>query len=411
MSTGQETGGQPSAPVPPAETDTATATGPATSRLQTDVQSGTVVIACPSCAGQQTYTPEPTTAAGPSGGTGADAQVGAGRLVCGQCGTERIVEFGGLVATRPLDPALAAQPAADARTGEELDKQLLCPNCGGQVAFVGTLATAACPFCGAQVQQSDIRNAPGRIAIDGIIPLRIPPAQAEAAIETWVKRQPLGSRSYYKPENRGPLQTVYLPYVLVNADIVTEYEGKCAREVYETVVGTRYSEWEPVAGTVKARLYDTVVPADSSAAMFRPESAKSTLATEFADAVPFQPELLAGALCRTPDRNLNQILDIVRRDAEWLGNFEVAKQVGASETRFDRRETSLHDATYRQILLPVHSTTIMCDGKPHHIWVHGVSGKIEGDEAPSRKAVSVGIPVVLVLLIAALFIGSALFGW
>lgn len=112
-----------------------------------------------------------------------------------------------------------------------LDRRLECPNCGASVALTGTRAAATCPCWASAIQQDDIRAAPGRAPIDGIVALAVHPRQAQDVIERWVRSRWLRPGSFYLRKSRGPLVTMYLPYLAVNAETETRYAGDRATDI------------------------------------------------------------------------------------------------------------------------------------------------------------------------------------
>lgn len=361
--------------------------------LRTDAASGTVAVACASCGGGLVYAPE--VAVAPE-----NAAPGTGLLHCAQCGAEEKVETGGEIAARPVEAALALEQTTQASARDGLDKQVTCPKCGGGFGFTDTLATTTCRFCGAGLQRSDIRDAPGRPAIDGIVPLAVHPDCAEREINVWMKREWKAPGMGVQKASRGPLSTVYLPYFVFDADVAVTYRGERAEnESTDRETGTTtYSRWRPIDGTTEMRLSDIVTVADGSAPA-QPKWLDFYAAKELHAAVPFQPELLAGALCRLPDRNLAEGLAAARPHLDEAARAEVGRKVGGFDQRYDQFETSCSNQTYRQILFPFHTVAITVPGRPpKHVWVNGVNGHVVGDKDPRIDWFYVG-GITLIMLV------------
>lgn len=366
-----------------------------TNALRTDTASGTVAVACSSCGGGLVYAPE--VAVAPK-----LAAPGTGLLHCAQCGAQEKVETGGEIVARPVEAALALEQAAQASSRGGLDKQVTCPKCGGGFGFTDTLATTTCRFCGAGLQRSDIRDAPGRPAIDGIVPLAVHPDCAAARMDSWLKSEWTKSDFAVQRATRGPISTVYLPYFTFDVDATVTYQGERAESssTDKETNTTTYSGWRPIDGTAEVRLNDIATVADGTAPS-RPEWLDRYAATEMHAAVPFQPKLLAGALCRLPDRNLAEGLAAARPRLYEAARDAVGLKVGGYEQRYDQFQTSYRNETYRQILFPFHTAAITVPGRPpKHVWVNGVNGEVRGDKDPRVDWIYVVTFVLIGLVVA-----------
>ncbi|WP_156869763.1 hypothetical protein [Sporichthya polymorpha] len=374
----------------PTATATPTETAPPESPEPPPLPGAAARLECPSCGGAVQFTPRTTS------------------VTCLSCsGLFPIPDGGDVGEEHDLRTALADPRAAEGgdtnspTPARELDRELVCPNCHGAVAFVGTLTATRCPFCARPVTREDIHTSPDRFPVDGIVPFGLDIAGAERDVRAWMSKRKWAPRAFKKYASLGSFAGVYLPFFTFDAYTVTKWTGRRGTNETRTVYrdGKRetehYIDWTSVSGTLELQLDDVPVAAESSVNRDRMHDLEPWPSE---NAIGFRPEYLAGYTARRYDRSL-QACQVEARDRmnERIDTV-IKRQIGGDHQEIDSKETKWRNETFRHLLLPVYLLTVTYRSKPYQVAVNGVTGEVHGKRPYSwAKIGSVVLAVVLAL--------------
>jgi hypothetical protein len=323
-----------------------------------------------------------------------------GGLLCPSCGNTKPVERDPNKPTeRDLEAALSAPPPAV--TGPSTpEKELVCPNCNGHIGLVGTLTATRCPFCATPVQRSDVRAAPNRLPVDGVVPFGLDQKQAQELVEGWISQRWFAPNAFKKYSSTGSFNPIYVPFFTFDAQTLTDYAGE--RGVTHTrTVGSgqnqrteTYTVWHYVEGTVDLPFDDVAVEATTS---LEPERMAKLQPWPTQDAVTFKGEYLAGAVSRAYDLDLPQCYGQARQrmDAEIAG--AVRSDIGGDQQRIHRLDTSWSQQTFRHLLLPLFLLVVTFRQKPFQVYVNGVTGEVHGQRPYSWVKITFAVLAGLIV--------------
>jgi hypothetical protein len=325
-------------------------------------------------------------------------------MKCPSCGKEQPIDSTG---EKPAERDLLAtlddlrKPAEDQAVLAAPTKELVCPNCNGHIGFVGTLTATRCPFCATPVQRSDIKDAPNRLPVDGVVPFGIDTKAAEGKVKDWIGGRWFAPNDFKKYSKAGSFSGVYLPFFTFDAQTHTEYEGERG-DNYTVVVGSGDNQrtetrirWYHVRGAVDVPFDDVAIGAESS---LEPERLRDLEPWPTQAAVAFRAEYLAGSLSRSYEKNL----DVCHGEAVSRMNEEIANairsDIGGDHQRIHRADTSWARQTYRHLLLPIFLLVVMFQAKPYQVFVNGVSGEVHGQRPYSWIKITFAVIAALIVV-------------
>lgn len=346
----------------------------------------TVHFACVSCGGQLVFNP-------PTAG-----------MKCPSCGNEQPINGSpDLPGERDLLATLEdlSKPAAAQTVNAAPTKELVCPNCNGHIGFVGTLTATRCPFCATPVQRSDIKDAPNRLPVDGVVPFGIDTPSAEGKVKEWIGGRWFAPNDFKKYSKAGSFSGVYLPFFTFDAQTYTDYEGERG-DNYTVTVGSGQNQrtetrirWHHVRGAVDVPFDDVAIGAESS---LEPDRLRDLEPWPTQAAVGFRAEYLAGSLSRSYEKNL----DVCHDEAVSRMNDDIAHairgDIGGDHQRIHRADTSWSKQTYRHLLLPIFLLVVMFQAKPYQVFVNGVSGEVHGQRPYSWIKITLAVIAALIVV-------------
>lgn len=333
------------------------------------------------------------------------------KLKCPHCGnTHELVENTGQVSEKDLREAVAlvqrhrAQHAA--QSFADVDKEIVCQNCGGHTTFSGSLTAEKCPYCATPIQLDDVHDAPDRLPVDGVLPFSIDDQQAKELIEKWISKRWFAPSEFKTYSRTGSFTSVYTAYFTYDADTLTSYRGRRG-DNYTVTVGSGDNQrtetrtnWRRVSGQVKNSFDDVTVFANEG--FDRNRIAKlEPWPTETAK--PYSAEYSAGHLCRTYDHDVEECLPEATSQMESVIRDTIRRDIGGDQQDITSMNVTWFRMTYKHLLLPIWLLTVIYENRPFQVYINGVTGEVHGARPYSKVKIitAVVVAVLVIALIAA----------
>lgn len=327
-------------------------------------------------------------------------------LACPHCGNrQEIVDAPDHeVAERDLQATLAelrsgaARRAASPVAGE---KEVVCQSCGGHTTFTGTLTSTRCPYCATPIQRDDVYDAPSRVAVDGVVPFAVDERAAREHIDRWINSRWFAPDEFKKYNRTGSFTSVYMSYYTYDAETTTRYSGRRG-DNYTVTVGSgenRRTEvrirWRHRSGRVHNSFDDIAVCANTGLDR-RHVAALEPWPT--AQARPFSPQYVAGHLCRTYDREVDDCFGEAESRMEREIRRTVERDIGGDHQQIQRMDTRYDRLSFTYLLLPIWLLTVVYAGRPFQVMINGVTGEVHGQRPWSRAKIAAAVVAALVVL-------------
>ncbi len=282
------------------------------------------------------------------------------------------------------------------------EKEIVCQSCGGHTTFTGSLTADRCPYCATPIQRDDVHNAPERLPVDAVVPFQVDAKQAKTLIESWIDSRWFAPSEFKTYNRTGSFSSVYMAYFTYDAETDTEYTGERGinRQVQvgsgdDTRWETR-TDWYHVSGDVHNSFDDITVFANDD---FDAKRIAKLEPWPTKEAKPYSPEFVAGHLCRTYDRGMDECLSDAKRTMESEITSTVRRDIGGDQQRVHQVRTDWRTLTYKHILLPIWLLTVIYQERPFQVFINGVTGEVQGQRPFSRVKLALAIAAGVVLLI------------
>jgi predicted RNA-binding Zn-ribbon protein involved in translation (DUF1610 family) len=268
------------------------------------------------------------------------------------------------------------------KADEEGTKEVRCESCGGNVMFVGTLTSTACPYCGSPIQRENVHAATHRIPVDGVLPFQIERERAHKLLREWVDSRWFAPNKFRQQGVEGNFNGVYVPYWTFDSLTFNAYQGERG-DAYYVTVGTgknrrteRRVRWSPASGRFQRFFDDVTVHAA------RGLNHKLLLALEpwpFGKMIPFTQQALAGFLARTYDIPLPDGFTGARERIDAEIHSDVRSRIGGDEQRIWSIKSRYDAVTFKHLLLPVWMLAYRFHEKPYRVYVNAGTGEVQGE--------------------------------
>lgn len=331
-------------------------------------------------------------------------------LVCPHCGNQQeIPEVDEVAEEQSFREAVAAlrsglEDRAQPQAGQE--KEVVCQNCGGHTTFDGSLTATRCPYCATPIQRDDVHQAPQRLAVDGIVPFRVDEPTAQQAIGKWVKSRWFAPNEFKKYGRSGSFASVYMAFFTYDAETSTKYQGRRG-DKYTVGTGDKKRtkiRWRNVSGKVRNSFDDIVVHANDGLDKGH-VSALEPWPTQ--QALPYSPEYVAGHLCRTYDRDVEQCFDEAKEVIADEVTKTIKRDIGGDRQKITKRKMSYNRLTYKHLLLPLWLLTVFFQGQAFQVMINGVTGEVRGARPWSKVKIGLAVAALVILLVVAFVVYSA----
>lgn len=351
------------------------------------------VFPCPACGGDLVFS------------------IGAQRLKCPHCGTERDLS---------LDPEARIEEQDLLATLAKLEQgratvipnaaEIQCQACAATVEFTGTLTSSECAFCGTPIQREDIHRAVERLAVDGVLAFRIDHDHAAVQLRRWVASRWFAPNEFKRRGVSGRFSGVYLPFWTFDSMTATTWTGQRG-DAYYVYVGTgknrrreRRVNWTRVAGSFQSFFDDVVIHAANALPAGLVPALEPWPLQELR---PFSEELLAGFQARTYDRTLQEGFADGKVRIEAALRTEVRSRIGGDEQRIDSMDVRYDALTYKHILLPLWLLTYRYGDKPFHVAVNATTGEVVGERPWSWIKITLAVLALMVVVLVVFALGES----
>src|SRR5690606_11679600 len=146
----------------------------------------------------------------------------------------------------------------------------------------------------------------------GVVPFAIDQKRAKELIGTWIKKRWFAPNEFKAYGRTGSFASIYGAYFTYDADTTTRYRGERGDD-YQVTVGTgdnkrteTRTRWSRVSGQVDNSFDDVTVLANTG---FERKRLDKLEPWPTAEAKPYSAQYVAGHLCRTYDRDVEECLD------------------------------------------------------------------------------------------------------
>ncbi len=360
-------------------------------------QQGVDVRPCPNCGGNFVF------------------DIGAQMLKCPHCGSQEEIVH---AADASVDENALDRYAIKALSGKgmghtEGEKEVVCQNCGGHTTFIGSTTATRCPYCATPLQRSDIHDAPDRLNVDGVLPFALDEKVAEDLLEKWVNKRWFAPTEFKKYSTAGSFSSVYAAYFTYDAEAMTDYLGQRGTTRTRTVGSgdnkrtVSETSWRRVSGRVHNSFDDMTILANTG---FESRFVNELEPWPTKGLQPYQPDYIAGHLCRTYDNDVTQCFNEAKVRMAGEIDSTIRRDIGGDQQKIDRKNTSLSAVTYKHVLLPIWLLTVLYNGQPWQVFMNGVTGEVHGQRPWSKVKIGFAIAAVVLLIAIILIIRSVASG-
>lgn len=294
---------------------------------------------CPNCGARMAFAP------------------GGGALLCAFCGARSPVPVAQNAAADERDLFLA-MATAQGHARPSAQQVVACGGCGASFIVPPETISLVCPFCGSAqaVRQRKTREL---VPPNGVIPFAVPPEEARAQLERWLRSEGLGACAVE------PLAGFYLPVWAFRVGGEVEWVGEARGKGWTK---RHLSGRAPVVQSVLVPAARDLPPALADVVDdFEPDSA-----------VPYDPRYLADWPAETYEITVSDASLEARRKALARLRQHVAA-VPAEDVRPDTitlRSIGLSVESFRLLLVPVWMARFTRDGERFAAVVNGQTGEV-----------------------------------
>ena len=287
---------------------------------------------------------------------------------------------------------------------------LQCQNCGATTETKDIAGT--CQFCSGTLIA--LGHPEGLMRPEGVVPFGVDKRGAQDAFGKWVTSRWFAPTALKKVNSTEGLAGTYVPHWTYDAQTETDYRGQRGEYYYVTVTdrvpngngGTktvtrqeRRTRWYPARGHVARFFDDVVVPASTRLDDDRLEKMGPW---QLADAVPYQPEYLAGYAALRYDVDPDDGSAVARDKMRDVIRTDCKRDIGGDEQRVSSMDITYSQAMFKLLLMPLWIATYLYGGKTFQVMVNANTGEVVGERPYSwlkiTAAVVVGLAVAILLI-------------
>ncbi|HVW95194.1 MAG TPA: hypothetical protein VHA56_04460 [Mucilaginibacter sp.] len=296
-----------------------------------------------------------------------------------------------------------------------------CSNCGSTSVLESKVSADKCPFCRSPLVV-DLAASNNYIAPHYVLPFKVNQQTARKLFLNWIKDLKFAPSDLKSKVNNStsPIDGVYLPYFIFDADSVTKYTGErgmyyyISEIYYERVNGddvmrtreVRHTNWFPVSGTVENTFTNMVRPASN---LVDEETLKQLGNFELNALVRYDERYVTGFKAQTFSIDPK---DAIQGVADSIGPFiaqSIFADIGGNEQRITSRSTDLTHIKIKYVLMPLWISAYRYKDKTYQFAINGCTGKVSGQHPVGTWKI-VRLVLIILAVIAALVIYFMVYG-
>jgi hypothetical protein len=196
-----------------------------------------------------------------------------------------------------------------------------------------------------------------------------------------------------------------MAFFTYDAETSTSYHGRRG-DTYTVGSGKNrrtHTRWRNASGQVRNSFDDIVVHANDGLDKGHVAALEPWPTQE---AQPYSAEYVAGHLCRTYDRDVEQCFgeakDVINDDVTRT----IKRDIGGDRQKIVQRKTSYNRLTYKHLLLPLWLLTVFFQGQAFQVMINGATGEVRGARPWSRVKIGLAVAAVVILLLVAFVVYS-----
>jgi DNA-directed RNA polymerase subunit RPC12/RpoP len=332
-------------------------------------------------------------------------------LNCDYCGFQQKPEQAGEIAEYDLEEFLRTGTGMAQGYGTAT-KTVSCQQCGATTAVEPGVTSTECPFCGSnlvleQETETDI------IQPESVIPFHIGRDAALKKYRQWLGKGIFRPGDLARRAGRGQLYGVYLPFWTFDAEAFSRWRAQAGYYYYETETYTttengrrvtrtrqvRKVRWETTWGQHSGSYDDVLVYATNSVDQ---DLLEKIYPFDTRQLVPYSPQYLSGWRAEQYQIGLTEAWPIGRGKIQDRERDACIGLIPGDTYRDLHVNTTVTDAAFKHVLLPVWIASYPFEGKVYRYMVNGLTGEVQGEKPVSW--IRVTIAVVIVLLVIAIII-------
>ena len=265
-----------------------------------------------------------------------------------------------------------------------------CINCGSTSVLDSKETADKCSFCGSPLVLDLTANA-NYVSPHYVLPFRVNQEAARKQFMAWLKSLSFAPSDLTSKVSgsSSPVDGVYLPYFLYDADATTSYTGErgdyyyTTEYYYEEVDGeqvqrsreVRHTAWSPAFGTV-FNDFTNIVTATSSSV--NPDTLHAIGNFDLGMMVQYDEKYITGFRAETFTLNPQQGLDEAKNAMGPAINQTIMADIGGDEQRIFDSSTELSEVKIKYALLPIWISSYQYENKTYQFAINGYTGTVAG---------------------------------
>lgn len=289
-----------------------------------------------------------------------------------------------------------------------------CTNCGSTSVLDSNGTADKCSFCGSPLVLDLAAN--GRyITPHYILPFKITGQVAKKQFLSWLKGLSFApSDLTNKVNGSSPIDGVYLPYFIYEADALTDYAGERGDYYYTTEIyyervndedvartrEVRHTAWSRTFGRVLNNFTNIVL---ASSASVNSDTLKAVGNFDLNMMVHYNDRYITGFRAETYLLSPQQCLELAKQTMEPVIRQSILADIGGDEQRIDNWSTTLENIGIKYALMPIWISSYQYNKKIYQFAINGWTGKVAGKRPWSAWKIIRLILIILAVIGAIVF--------
>jgi hypothetical protein len=337
-------------------------------------------------------------------------------LHCGYCGHDNPIarHDGEVVEEIDFERTLAELSA-----GEGAVEALVvhCDSCGATQTLAPNVTSQSCAFCGTPIVAQAVSER--YLKPRSLLPFKIDAEKARSLFAGWLRSRwfaPGKLRDFANIE--GGVSGVYVPYWTYDCATTCRYTGERGDDYYATQMVSvvvngkptmrpqqvRKTRWTPVAGLVRNRFDDILVPASKTLPQGHLEKIADFNTREL---VPFAEEYLSGFRAEAYSIGLKEGFNNAKIRMRPMIEDAVRRDIGGDHQRIASMDTAYSGVTFKHILVPVWVSAYRYSGKTYRFLVNARTGELSGDRPYSAAKITLFVLASIAAIAVIVLIASS----